>query len=199
MTSGGMQPGSGGSIPTKTLSHFRELPLLQRLKIGLCVSFAAFHIGVTLVRGASTALREPAIEHLGWYSEGLRLATTWGMFSKPPDPTDVVVMGVLEDNSRVELSHTDPQRRDWFGRITDVRLRKIQNKLSNPDDRSAWGEAYLAYFCRAGADRQRLKRVELELVKHPADATLETPSNPPQRESVQSLKCARRGKKERRR
>ncbi len=186
-------------MPTKALSRFQELPVLQRLKIGLCAGFVAFHIGVTLVRGASTALRDPAIEVLGWYSEGLRMATTWGMFSKPPDPTDVVVMGVLDDDSRVELSHTDPQRRDWFGRIKDVRLRKIQNKLSNPDDRRAWGEAYLSYFCRAGAEGKRLKRVELELVRHPADATLETPDNPAKRETVQSLKCGRRDRKERRR
>ncbi len=74
-----------------------------------------------------------------------------GMFSKPPDPTDVIVMGVLDDGRRIELSHTDAQRRDWFGRITDVRLRKIQNRLATPEERSAWGKQYLAYFCRAGA------------------------------------------------
>lgn len=113
------------------LQRFRELP---RLKVGLSVAFVTFHVGVTLVRGAATGLREPALELTGWYSEGLRMATTWGMFSKAPDPTDVVVMGVLEDN----------------------------------------------------------RRVEIELVKHPADATLETPSNPAPRERVQSLKCNRR-------
>jgi hypothetical protein len=193
MTRGGMQPGSGG--PTKLLSRYRELPLLERLKVGSCVAFVAFHVSVTLLRGANTSLRDPALEFIGWYSEGLRMATTWGMFSKPPDPTDVIVMGVLDDGRRIELSHTDAQRRDWFGRITDVRLRKIQNRLATPEERSAWGKQYLAYFCRAGAGEGRLKRVEIELVEHPADATLETPSNPARRERVQSLKC---GRKERR-
>jgi hypothetical protein len=178
-----MDSGSGASTSTGAL---------RRSKVGLCVTFVAFHVGVTLVRGAETSLRDPALEVTGWYSEGLRMATSWGMFSRAPDPTDVVVMGVLDDGRRVELSHTDPQRRDWFGRIRDVRLRKIQNKLANPEDRAAFGKGYLEYFCRTGFEGKRLKRAELELVKHPADATLETPSNPAPRERVQSQKCNRR-------
>ena len=193
MISRGMHPGSGGS--TTLISRFKELSLLERWKVGLCVGFVSFHVSVTLLRGSAPFLREPALEFFWWYSEGLRMATTWGMFSKPPDPTDVVVMGVLEDGERIELSHTDSQRRDWFGRITDVRLRKIQNRLATPEDQNAWGKEYLAYFCRAGAEGRGFRRVELELVKHPADATLETPSNPARRERVLSHKC---GRKERR-
>ena len=122
------------------------------------------------------------------------MATSWGMFSKPPDPTDVVVMGVLDDGKRVELSHTDAQRRDWFGRIADVRLRKIQNRLADEPDRRAWGRGYLTYFCRH-QDSFRLKRVELELVEHPADATRETAASPAPRERVLQVRCARKARR----
>ena len=184
-----MAEGTGDPEPASTLPRFRDLDARKRLKVALCVAFATFHIAATLVRGAWPGLRDPLLPFVNWYAEGLRMASIWGMFSKPPDPTDVVVMGVRMDGTREELSHTDPQRRDWFGRIVDVRLRKIQNRLDNEEDRKAWGRPYLEYFCRNAG--HGLRRVELELVEHPVDATAESEENPAQRTRVLTVPCKR--------
>lgn len=139
---------------------------MRRLKVFACIAFASFHIAATLIRGASQEVRAPFAPVLDWYTEGLRMASTWGMFSKPLDGADAVVVGVYADRSRRELSHTDAKRRPWLRRIVDVRLRKIQNRLTEERDRSAWGREYLAYFCRTHASESpALRRVELEVVE----------------------------------
>lgn len=175
---------SGGKLP----SFLKALLNRERIDLVLCTSFLMFHGSVTLVRGAELPLRERAFEFIAWYSEGLRMATTWGMFSKRPDPTEAVVVGVLEGDRRVDLSHLDARRRSVFERVVDVRLRKFQNRLTAPEERTAWGTEYLEYFCRQGTPDGPLKRVELVLVKRKVF------HGAPERERVMRVKCRQKGR-----
>lgn len=135
----------------------------------LATLFVLLHVSVVLLRGGPPWLREPLWGLVAWYGDGLRMAETWGMFSRPPEDVQVFVYGVDEHGGRVELATSNARERKLWNRIVDVRLRKMQTRLVEEGHRNAWGKHYLDYYCRQGADEPRWQHVELELLRAHAE------------------------------
>jgi hypothetical protein len=140
----------------------------QRLKLTGCVAFCLLHLTAVLVRGLPPAARDLVWPAFAWYGDGLRMTNTWGMFSLPPKTEQVNVVGVTRAGESVELSRVQQATKQLLDRVTDVRLRKIQNRLREKEVRDHWGKDYLRYFCR---QHPELSRVSL---------VLEAPSQAPQ-------------------
>jgi hypothetical protein len=130
------------------LPLFRELDTRGQLKRSIIIVFTAIHLGALLVGGAIPSVRNAFRPILGFYSDGLRMSNSWGMFGKPPNATHIVVEAVMRDGKTHVLSTTNARDRTTYERIRDVRIRKIQSKLAELADRTRFGGAYLDYFCR---------------------------------------------------
>lgn len=143
---------------------FSNWPFRRRILVGAATAFVLFHIGAVLLKGAPKKIREPLWPLAAWYSDGLRMTDTWGMFSLPPKDKLVSIVGITDTGARVELSHVLQNERDWKQRVVDVRLRKIQTKLAGEKTRNHWGRGYVDYYCRTGlAQGLPLRRVQVEV------------------------------------
>jgi hypothetical protein len=159
---------------------------LPSLKAAFAGGLVLLHISAALLSGATPVLKDRLWPLVRWYAEGLCMITTWGMFARPPATDDMLVIGEPAHGGELELSSSVATRRRFVDRVVDVRLRKIQRKLSKADVRRELGREYLAYFCRLGAERkQPLERVHLRLV--PA-----RPSAERQPATLLSLECGER-------
>ncbi len=137
----------------------------RRVLFALALLFAAFHLLATLLRGAPPSVRNRLSPAFAWYWDGLRMATTYGMFARQNTGIVVLVQGVPRHGERRLLSHSSASKRGFWQRIVDARLRKIQRSMIDDATRAQIGRGYLAYFCRQ-AERAGtpLDRTELELV-----------------------------------
>ena len=152
------------AIVRRGLDSFYGWPLRRKVFVAAATSFVLFHIGAVLLRGAPKKIREPLWPLAAWYSEGLRMTDTWGMFSLPPKDKLVSIVGITDRGARVELSHVLQNERDWKQRIVDTRLRKIQTKLASEKTRNHWGRGYVDYYCKKGlAQGLPLRRVQVEV------------------------------------
>ena len=163
----------------------RSLPPARRLLAVVTAVFVVFHLTTTLVRGAPPSLRDAVWPLFRWYGDGLRMATTYGMFARRSSDIAALVIAVEHDGTRRLLSHSNQTERGSLRRIVDVRLRKIQRHLIETPQRQSFGREYLQYFCREALARgEAPKKVELELL-HPA-----TERAPERREVALSVRCA---------
>ena len=127
---------------------YRELPKKQRLIRGALTAFTLYHVLAMLIGGAVKEFKRPFAPVLEAYDEGFRMVNSWGMFGKAPSSTHVVVEAVMRDGQTKLLSTTRASDRGTFERIRDVRIRKIQGKLTENGERTRWGPAFMDYFCR---------------------------------------------------
>lgn len=111
-----------------------------------------WHVGCVLATGVKQ-IKDFVAPLNGFWVDGLRLASTWGMFSKPPRSADTLVEAVLASGEIVVLSSSYQYERTFAERIRDTRLRKIQAKLEAQPDRTTFGAAYLDYFCRQAQEQ----------------------------------------------
>jgi hypothetical protein len=127
---------------------FRELDRTGkavRIAAGL---FVVLQVTAMLVGGSVPEVQHAFEPVIGFYTSGLRMTNTWGMFGMPPTQTNVTVEGVRADGSVVLLSTTDAHGRSLLERIRDARIRKFEGRLAEDGERPRIGEAFLAYFCR---------------------------------------------------
>lgn len=164
------------------LTPWQALNSTQRVIGVLIGAFIALHLAASLLRGAPPAVRDILWPAFAWYGDGLRMTTTYGMFSRKGSDISVVVYGVDASGQRHLLSHSSQTERGARRRVTDVRLRKFQRHLIEEEHRRRYGRPTLLYFCRTA--KPSPKRVELELVHPGGDLTA-----PERRELVLSLRC----------
>lgn len=132
----------------------------------LCGAFVAWHISCELLTGASQPVKNWVKPLIGFYTDGLRMTNTWGMFSARPPNEEVVVLAETEQRGSVVLSTNYTSQRSGWSRILDVRMRKIQTYLKEESHRKNWGMHYLSYFCREALVREpSTRRVELWIFK----------------------------------
>ncbi|MBK8942922.1 MAG: hypothetical protein IPM79_36335 [Polyangiaceae bacterium] len=144
---------------------YRELGRRDRWIRGALTAFTIYHLFAMLVGGATKDFKKPFLYVFGFYDEGMRMTNSWGMFGKPPGATNVTVEGVRMDGSTVLLSSTDAHDRSLKERIRDVRIRKIQGKLTELGERKRWGTHYLEWFCRTSKE-QGLELRAVRAVNH---------------------------------
>ncbi len=153
------------------VAAFLRWPVKKRVLVTAAALFTAFHIGAVLLRGAPKPIKDPLWPLASWYSDGLRMTDTWGMFSLPPKDKLVSVVGIATDDSRIEISHVQQNERDFKQRVIDIRLRKIQTKLADEKSRNHWGRGYVNYFCKEALARGLpLRRIQLEIQGKPGEA-----------------------------
>lgn len=138
-----------------------------RARSAVVAIIASFHIAAMLVTGTHPVIRDALNPLFGWYSDGLRMTGRWGMFAKRPSSDVVVVVGVTEEGSRVDVATTVRSGEPLAARVYNGRLRKIQHKLRERPARAHWGDEYLLYWCRQHPGRFRDVRLE----QRRADAT----------------------------
>jgi hypothetical protein len=126
---------------------YAELDLRGRLVRLLGALALTYHLAAVLVAGAAGRPRELLGPYFHFYGSGLRMTDSWGMFGKPPVTTNVVVEGEERPGVFVPLVSSRADDRSTLERLRDVRIRKIQTKLTDAGDRKRWGDAYLDYFC----------------------------------------------------
>lgn len=145
--------------------RFLGLSCFRRFVVVLCGLFVVFHLSAMLIRGGPKKLRDATVPVLSWYSGGLRMTDTWGMFSKRARSQLVSVVGILKDGSRVELAHLRQNERNLKDRIVDVRLRKILSKMTEEKSRKHWGRSLVSYYCKRGLEQGlSLQRVQVEVI-----------------------------------
>lgn len=127
---------------------YRELGKKQRMIRGALTAFTLYHVVAMLIGGTINDIKRPVAVVFQAYDEGFRMTNSWGMFGKPPTTTHVLLEAEKADGTKILLSTTRAGDRTWFERLRDLRIRKIQSKLTENDDRVRWGTAYLDYFCR---------------------------------------------------
>ena len=133
----------------------------------LVVAFAVFHLGAMLVAGSIPPIRKFFEPVVGFYAEGLRMTNAWGMFGKPPTSTHVAIEAVTRDGKVFVVSSTDAHARSILSRIRDVRIRKIESRLTDEGDRNRLGPSFLDYFCRdAKSDLGEVREVRARNLLH---------------------------------
>lgn len=105
-----------------------------------------------IVGGATNDVKRPFNWVFGFYDQGMRMTNSWGMFGKPPGATHVSIEGEKMDGTYVLLSTTNSTGKSLSKRVRDVRIRKLQGKLTDVADRMRWGLGYLDYFCRSSKE-----------------------------------------------
>lgn len=145
---------------------YRELPKKQRLIRGALTAFTLYHLVAMLIGGAIKEVKRPFAPVLEAYDEGFRMVNSWGMFGKAPTSNHVILEAAMRDGQTALLSSTRAGDRGLFERIRDVRIRKIQGKLTETGDRARFGPAYMDYFCRLarqqyGAEVSSVRATEL--------------------------------------
>jgi hypothetical protein len=111
-----------------------------------------------LLWGAAEAIREPLSPVLSFYAEGLRLVNRWGMFTAPSQREAVEILSV-DGRGREALVMSTAQRRDGLlNAIRDVRMRKLQSRLSDPAASVVWRSDFLTYVCRQSSARDASTR-----------------------------------------
>lgn len=106
-----------------------------------------------IVGGGTTQIKRPFNWVVGFYDQGMRMTNSWGMFGKPPAATHLSVEGEKMDGTYVLLSTTNSTGKSLWKRVRDVRIRKLQGKLTDVADRQRWGLGYLDYFCRSSLEK----------------------------------------------
>jgi len=164
---------------------FRELDFKRRMVRAALIAFTIYHVVAMLAGGATKDVKRTFAYVFGGYDEGLRMTNSWGMFGKPPTSTHVTIEGELMDGSKVVLSTTRASDRTAFERLRDVRIRKIQGKLTDGGDRTRWGLHYLDHFCRWSRARGK----ELKSVKavNQIHATFDDAGQQKRKPSTQTL------------
>jgi len=137
-------PSQGPLAPTPTASLDRKGRLLR----ALAITFTIYHFGGVLVGGAMPNVRRVFRPLYAFYGEGMKMTNSWGMFGRPPNTNNVIVEAEKADRTRVLLSTTRAPDRTLWERIRDVRIRKIQAKLTDNGDRGRFGMTFLDYYCR---------------------------------------------------
>ncbi len=160
------KPLSAAGNPLREPLLYRELPKKQRLIRGALTAFTLYHLVAMLIGGAVKEVKRPFAPVLEAYDEGFRMVNSWGMFGKAPSSNHVILEAKMRDGQTTLLSTTRAGDRGPFERMRDVRIRKIQGKLTDNGDRARWGPAYMDYFCRLarqqyGADVASVRATEL--------------------------------------
>lgn len=132
---------------------YRELDFKGRMARAALMAFTLYHLVAVLIGGGTDKIKRPFQYFVGFYDQGLKMTNSWGMFGRPPGATHVIVEGVMPDGTTVLLSTTEATKRDFTGRIRDVRIRKIQGKLTDIGDRARLGTQFLDHFCRESKER----------------------------------------------
>lgn len=132
---------------------YRELDFKRRMLRAALTAFTLYHLIGLLYGGATKDIKATFAYVFGFYDEGMRMTNSWGMFGKPPTATHVVVEGERMDGTKFVISTTNAKDRTLTDRLRDVRIRKIQGKLTEGGARARWGTAYLDYFCREAQER----------------------------------------------
>ena len=125
-----------------------ELGFRDRMLRAAGIAFTLYHLSAVLAGGAIAQVKKVFEPVLGFYSDGLRMTNSWGMFGKPPNTTHVTIEVDTKEGRGIVVATTKGQGRSPFERIRDTRIRKIQAKLADEGDRNRFGQAYLDYFCR---------------------------------------------------
>lgn len=129
---------------------FRELDPRERRARAALLAFTIYHLSAVLLGGTIATFRRYFDPVVGFYSEGLRMTNTWGMFGRPPTTTNVLIEADRKDGTRLVLATTRASDRTLLERVRDVRVRKIQAKLAEEGDRQRFGQPFLDYYCRQG-------------------------------------------------
>lgn len=142
------KPSASAAKPLREPLLYRELPKRERLLRGALTAFTLYHVVAMLIGGAVKEVKRPFAPVLEAYDEGFRMVNSWGMFGKAPTSNHVVVEADTRDGKTILLSTTRAGDRGLFERMRDIRIRKIQGKLTEIGDRGRWGWSYMDYFCR---------------------------------------------------
>jgi len=154
-------------IPEAGPPRFAELDRRGKFVRVVGALALVYHLAAVLVAGAAGPPRDLLGPYFHFYGSGLRMTDSWGMFGKPPVTTNVVVEGEERPGVFVPLVTSRADDRSPLERLRDVRIRKIQTKLTDAGDRKRWGDAYLAYFCAHHAPlAMRPRRVRAVEIVH---------------------------------
>ncbi len=140
--------GAMAETPTDEPKLYRELPRGKRMIRAAGIAFTIYHVGAVLAGGAIPPVKKALSPIFGFYADGLRMTNSWGMFGRPPNTTNVTIEVDTKEGRGVLVSTTRAKDRTFTERVRDVRVRKIQGKLSEDGDRGRFGQQYLDYFCR---------------------------------------------------
>lgn len=130
------------------LEVYRSLPRKERRKVMLICLFVALHAGTVLVKGLKPQIRDHLWPAFSWYGDGLRMATTWGMFGAKHTNESVFSVGIDAAGARHELYPRWRGGSDAMERLLDARMRKIQSNLKKEKNHDSWGAAYAKYWCK---------------------------------------------------
>lgn len=119
-----------------------------KVRRALAAAFVVWHLATIFAMGAGTGVRKALRPVFGLYADKLKMANTWGMFSRPPNSTHVRVEAVDARGDVHLLATTEAHGKNALERFRDARLRKIGTKLGTKRTRDAFGAAYLDGWCR---------------------------------------------------
>ncbi len=139
---------------------YRSQPLAGRMKTAGAAAFILLFLSMMLVRGLNDKYREPLWPLIGWYTDGLGMARSWGMFAHPSTELPIFIYGKTKTGEEIQLS--PPLEDSLWIRIRDQRMRKIRAHMGNEDTRKRWGRDLLRYMCRAeSTEGRKLRSVRL--------------------------------------
>src|SRR5690606_399923 len=125
-----------------------SLPRKTRRTVALICLFVVLHAGTVLVKGLKPELRDFLWPAFGWYGDGLRMATTWGMFGAEHTNASVYSVGVDEEGRRHAIFPRPLGEASALSRLHDIRLRKVQSNLKKEKNYKNWGSSYAEYWCK---------------------------------------------------
>ncbi len=132
---------------------YKAQPLGGRIRTAGATAFTILFLSMMLIRGVHERYRERLWPLIGWYTDGLGMARTWGMFAHPRTELPIFIYGVTRDRKEVQLS--PPVEDSLWVRIRDQRMRKIRAHMGNDDTRQRWGPDLVRYMCREHSTPER--------------------------------------------
>jgi hypothetical protein len=144
------------------LEVYRSQSRRTRRKIALICVFVALHASTVLVKGLKPEIRDFLWPALAWYGDGLRMATTWGMFGAEHTNASLYSVGIDAEGNRHAIYPRPRGEATVMERLRNTRLRKIQSNLKKEKNHKSWGKAYGEYWCKNPPRGLQFSRVVLE-------------------------------------
>lgn len=147
-----------------------------RLRIASATGLILLVLTMMLFRGLEERHRAPFGPLINWYTDGLGLARSWGMFAHPGTELPIFAYGDTQSGAIVQLS--PPPTESLWVRIRDQRMRKIRAHLRDERTRENWGANFTSYLCRTestpGRPLKSVRVVEINRMNEGEGKTLLT-------------------------
>jgi hypothetical protein len=144
------------------LEVYRSQPRRNRRRIALICAFVALHASTVLVKGLKPEIRDFLWPAFAWYGDGLRMATTWGMFGAEHTNASLYSLGIDAEGERHPIYPRPRGEATAMERLQNTRMRKIQSNLEKDKNHKSWGKAYGDYWCRNPPQGLQFSEVVLE-------------------------------------